>query len=60
MAWHIFDKKGSHINGLEGFWEYPKRDLTAKGCIRKESIPLCLSEYIWQFNHRNLSINEQG
>lgn len=27
------DSKGTHINGLEGFWGYLKRQLVAKGGI---------------------------
>lgn len=31
------DKRGRHINGLEGFWGYHlKRKLVARGGIRKE------------------------
>ncbi|MCD6149282.1 transposase [bacterium] len=40
------DKKGNHINGLEGFWGYLKRKLAAKGGIRKEKLPLYLGEYV--------------
>jgi len=32
------DGKGNHINGLEGFWGYLKRRLSAKGGIRKERL----------------------
>jgi len=53
------DKKGSHINGMEGFWGYLKRNLAAKGGIRRERLPLYLAEYVWRFNHRNLSTDEQ-
>jgi len=53
------DKKGSHINGLEGFWGYLKRKLAAKGGIRKERLPIYLGEYVWRYNHRNLSLKEQ-
>lgn len=51
--------KGNHINGLEGFWGYLKRRLTAKGGIRRERLPLYLAEYVWRYNHRSLSIQEQ-
>lgn len=40
------DKKGNHINGLEGFWGYLKRKLSAKGGIRREKLPLFLGEYV--------------
>jgi transposase-like protein len=53
------NKKGSHINSLEGFWGYLKRNLTSKGGIRRERLPLYLAEYVWRFNHRSLSIEEQ-
>ena len=53
------DGKGNHINGLEGFWGYLKRRLAAKGGIRKERLPLYLAEYVWRYNHRNVSIETQ-
>lgn len=53
------NKKGNHINGLEGFWGYLKRKLAAKGGIRKEKLPLYLGEYVWRYNHRNLTLKEQ-
>lgn len=53
------DGKGNHINGLEGFWGYLKRKLAAKGGIRKERLPLYLAEYVWRYNHRNLTVKEQ-
>jgi len=53
------DKKGNHINGLEGFWGYLKRKLAAKGGIRREKLPLYLGEYVWRYNHKDLSLKEQ-
>ena len=53
------DRKGNHINGLEGFWCYLKKRLAAKGGIRKERLPLYLAEYVWRYNHRNDSIQIQ-
>ena len=53
------DKKGSHINGLEGFWGYLKRKLASKGGIRQKRLPIYLGEYVWRFNHRKLSLKEQ-
>jgi len=53
------DKRGHHINGLEGFWGYLKRKLSAKGGIRKERLPIYPGEYVWRFNHRKLSLKEQ-
>jgi len=49
------DGKGSHIDGLEGFWGYLKRKLASKGGIRREKLPLYLGEYVWRYNHRNNS-----
>jgi len=50
---------GRHINGLEGFWGYLKRRLAAKGGIRRERLPLYLAEYVWRYNHRKLSLEQQ-
>lgn len=44
--------QGTHINGLEGFWGYLKRQLAAKGGIRRDRLPLYLAEYVWKYNHR--------
>jgi transposase-like protein len=53
------DKKGNHINGLEGFWGYLKRRLAAKGGIRKERLPLYLAEYVWRYNYRTMPVHEK-
>ena len=53
------DKQGNHINGLEGFWGYLKRKLSAKGGIREERLHLYLGEYVWRYNHRKLSFKER-
>lgn len=53
------DRKGGHINGLEGFWGYLKRKLMAKGGIRHHRLPLYLAEYAWRFNHRGEPIERQ-
>jgi len=53
------NKKGNHINGLEGFWGYLKRKLAAKGGIRQQRLPLYLGEYVWRYNHRNQNFKEQ-
>jgi len=37
------DKQGNHINGFEDFWGYLKRQLAAKGGIRKERLQLYLA-----------------
>src|SRR4030042_1005357 len=49
------DGKGTHINGLEGFWGFLKRKLADKGGIRRERLPLFLAEYVWRYNHRDLT-----
>jgi transposase len=49
------NSQGNHINGLEGFWGILKRQLAAKGGIRRERLPLYLAEYVWKFNHRKWS-----
>ena len=53
------DAKGNHSNGLEGFWGYLKRKLSAKGGIRKKHLPLYLGEYVWRYNHRTMNFKEQ-
>ncbi len=53
------DQKGTHINGLEGFWGYLKRQLNAKGGVRRERLNLYLGEYVWRYNNRKLSVNNQ-
>jgi transposase len=51
--------KGTHINGLEGFWGYLKRKLADKGGIRRERLPLYLAEYVWRYNHRALTPDQK-
>jgi len=53
------DHKGTHINGLEGFWGYLKRQLAAKGGIRRDRLSLYLAEYVWRYNNRKLSVDRQ-
>jgi len=53
------DGHGNHINGLEGFWGYLKRQLAAKGGVRRDRLPLFLSEYVWRFNHRKYATNQK-
>jgi len=53
------DGKGHHINGLEGFWGYLKRKLSAKGGIRKNRLPIYLGEYVWRYNKRDLNFKER-
>lgn len=51
--------EGNHINGLEGFWGYLKRQLSSRGGIRKEKRPFYLAEYVWRYNHRGLTTEEK-
>lgn len=53
------DGKGTHINGLEGFWGYLKRSLASRGGIRREKLPLFLGEFVWRYNHRKQPISKQ-
>ena len=54
-----YAKGKNHINGLEGFFGYLKRKLAAKGGIRREYLTLFLSEYVWRYNYRHLTVNQQ-
>jgi len=49
----------NHINGLEGFFGYLKRKLAAKGGVRREYLSLFLSEYVWRYNYRQLTVNQK-
>jgi transposase len=54
-----YAKGKNHINGLEGFFGYLKRQLASRGGIRRERLPLYLAEYVWRYNNRNLTIKNQ-
>jgi len=49
----------NHINGLEGFFGYLKRKLAAKGGVRRKYLSLFLSEYVWRYNYRQLTVNQR-
>lgn len=49
----------NHINGLEGFFGYLKRQLASRGGIRRERMPLYLAEYVWRYNYREENIDKQ-
>ena len=53
------DGRGTHINGLEGFWGYLKRSLASRGGIRREKLPLFLGEFVWRYNHRKQPISKR-
>lgn len=52
-------KGKNHINGLEGFWGYLKRKLAAKGGVRRKYLNLFLGEYVWRYNYRKLTTEDQ-
>lgn len=52
-------KGKNHINGLEGFFGYLKRQLASRGGIRKERLPYYLAEYVWRYNYRKLPIENR-
>ena len=54
-----FVRGKNHINGLEGFWGFLKRKLASKVGIRRHYLPLFLGEYVWRYNHRRESLDEQ-
>jgi len=49
----------NHINGLEGFWGYLKRKLSSKGGVQRQYLHLFLGEYVWRYNHRGMTTNQQ-
>jgi transposase-like protein len=53
------NNKTNHINGLEGFFGFLKRQLASRGGIRRERLPLYLAEYVWRYNNRDLTIDQQ-
>lgn len=52
-------KGKNHINGLEGFFGYLKRQLASRGGIRRARLPLYLAEYVWRYNNRKLTVKKQ-
>ena len=48
-----------HTNGIEGFWGCLKRRLKTTGGIRRSRLQLYVGEYVWRFNHRQTSLEEQ-
>lgn len=54
-----YTKGKNHINGLEGFWGYLKRQLASRGGIRRKKLPLYLAEYVWRYNNRRLTVEKQ-
>ena len=44
---------------IEAFWAYVKRQLRAKGGIRRERLDLYLASIAWRYNHRKVAPAEQ-
>jgi len=54
------EKEGrNHINSLEGFFGYLKRKLAAKGGVQRKYLHLFLGEYVWRYNHREMTTREK-
>lgn len=54
-----FVRGSIHTNGIEGFWGYLKRHLAAIGGIRRSQLPLFVGEFVWRYNHRLLTRQQQ-
>lgn len=54
-----YTKGRNHINTLEGFWGYLKRELARKGGIRRKYLYLFLGEYVWRYNYRGHILRQQ-
>ncbi len=52
-------KGKTHINGLEGFFGYLKRQLASRGGVRREKLKDYLAEYVWRYNQRKIPIKQQ-
>lgn len=48
-----------HTQTLDGFWGRLKNALAARGGIRWRELPRFIAEYVWQYNHRDMSRREQ-
>lgn len=46
-------------NRLRGFWGYLRRQLAGRGGIRRERLPLYLTESLWRYNYRQLPQEQQ-
>lgn len=53
------ENKNYQKDALEAFQRYLKIKLVNKGGVRKEKLFLYLGEYVWKYNHRKLSLEEQ-
>jgi hypothetical protein len=48
----------SNNTEINNFISYLKNKLAIKGGIRKKRLPLYIGEYVWRYNHKNLSLKE--
>ncbi len=48
----LFAEQGTHINGIENFWNQAKRHLRGYNGIPKHHFHLFIKECEWRFNHR--------
>ena len=51
-----FVSKGSHINGIEGFWGYAKMRLARFRGMNKSTFYLHMKECEFRYNYRNKNI----
>lgn len=47
------DKKGRHINNMEGFWSFAKTRLSKFKGISRRTLPLHIKESEWRWNNRD-------
>jgi transposase len=52
-------RRGSHINGIEGFWSYAKHILYSYRGVSKYHFPLYLKEIEYRYNHRRENLFKQ-
>ena len=55
----VSDNKTNHINGLRKVLCLFKKTIRSRKGIRKERLLLYLTEYVWWYNNRDLTINQQ-
>lgn len=58
IAGEVFTEE-KQINRLRGFWGYLRRQLAGRGGIRRERLPLYLTESVWRYNYRQLPQEQQ-
>jgi len=54
-----FVRGAIHTNGIEGFWGYLKRHLALVGGIQRHRLPLFVGEFVWRYNQRHLTREQQ-